>query len=150
MKDRAEDYKRLFGDVVLVDPSQAGNGQQGNQQEPSYAYVTQMPLVSPQKMVSVFKNKCFHPGPPATGGNSAQQTGPSLGTPGNCGIQEDERYKVTCGICPGIFTIMKNWEDWLEGKQIDGGECGSTRDEILLQASLGHPITGRKSSSFWL
>ena len=131
LKSRVKEFKLLFGDVVLKGATEGGG-------TGTFHYATQMPKASPQKIVSMYKNRCYHSGGPAAADLKEHGT--------DCHLEEETRFKVKCGICPSLMLIMENWDKILKKEPVNT-ECGD-KDRLWMEASFGHPINGRDIKQF--
>ncbi|HQH27739.1 MAG TPA: hypothetical protein PLP17_10115, partial [Oligoflexia bacterium] len=140
-KDELKTFVLLFGDVLLKrDDDDGGGGGGGGQQQAGQAdhyfhYAYQMPHAVPQRIVALYKNRCYH-----TPGGDVK---PDLKEYGDCDLDDEKRFDIKKGICPSLMEILNSWTDIMGGGGSGGGGGVQDLERLWMEATIGHPLSGR-------
>ncbi len=117
-------FKKVFGDYVMkeVESSEAGSA---DYSDPYLGMVYQAPAISPEGLFYMNRNRC------AELPRDASNVTPK----GDCGLNEDVRFKIKHGICPSVGEILDKYD------RIQRGEGQDILNEYEAEASAGIPFT---------
>ena len=121
LKDTVKSFKMLYGDIVLKEET-------GDKGEPVFSYVYQMPAINPEKLIALYKNRCYYPPDP----NSREK---DLHKHGNCNIEDEKLFNVKMGICPALMLLASKWD-------VHINSVDKIPVEQWVEASSGMAITG--------